>query len=191
MTIDEDRAIQLCLRDRDPRGFEFLVEMYRREAFYHAVTLLGNRDDAADACQESFTRAFMAFAGLASLDRFYPWFYRILRNHCLNVLSRRKTATDFSRQGSDAAMPSPAADPSALVEQDEEQQLVWRLLQELSPEQREILAMKYFHGLRYEEISNLLEIPRGTVMSRLYAARKAFRSLHERHTHATATGASS
>jgi len=98
MTIDEDHAIRLCLKDRDPRGFEFLVAKYRREAYYHAMALLGNSEDAADACQECFARAFTASSRLSRLDRFYPWFYRILRNHCLNVLSRRKTASEYVRQ---------------------------------------------------------------------------------------------
>ena len=189
--MNEDLAIQLCLRDRDPRGFEFLVHKYRREAFYHAVSLLGNREDAADACQECFARAFAAFARLPSLDRFYPWFYRILRNHCLNVLSRRKTVTEYARQARDTPAPiEPAPDAAVLVDQQEEQQLIWRMLQLLKPEQREILTMKYFSGLRYEEISNLLGIPRGTVMSRLYAARKTFREIYERHTNSTEPGES-
>ena len=72
-----------------------------------------------------------------------------------------------------------APDPSAGVEQKEQQEHVWRLLQQLKPEQREILTMKYFSGFRYEEISRFLDIPRGTVMSRLYAARKAFREAYE------------
>jgi RNA polymerase sigma-70 factor (ECF subfamily) len=180
MTLDEDQAIRLCLSDRDPRGFEFLVVKYRREAYYHAVSLLGNPEDAADACQECFTRAFAAFARLPTLDRFYPWFYRILRNHCLNVLSRRKTATEYARREMAAPTPSDhVADPSAQVEKGEQQQHVLQLLEELKPEHREILHMKYFNNMRYDEIAQLLDIPRGTVMSRLYAARKAFRLLHE------------
>ena len=60
MMIDEDQAIKMCIKTRDSRAFASLVEKYRKEAFFHAIALLGNEDDAADACQESFTRAFMA-----------------------------------------------------------------------------------------------------------------------------------
>ena len=62
--MNEQRAIRLYLKHRDPTGFEFLVQQYRREAFRHAYALLGNQDDAADACQESFPRVFAAIAGL-------------------------------------------------------------------------------------------------------------------------------
>jgi hypothetical protein len=56
--MNETRAIELCIRHRDPAGFEYLVKQYRREAFGHALALLGNADDAAEACQESFISAF-------------------------------------------------------------------------------------------------------------------------------------
>ncbi|MBW2623393.1 MAG: sigma-70 family RNA polymerase sigma factor, partial [Deltaproteobacteria bacterium] len=66
--------------------------------FFHALSLLGNQEDAAEACQESFTRAFAAINKFTCLDAFYPWFYRILRNCCLNMLGRKKTAENYARQ---------------------------------------------------------------------------------------------
>lgn len=175
--MNEARAIRLCLRHRDPAGFEFLVHKYQREAFFHALSLMGNREDAADACQESFRRAFMAITKLADLDRFYPWFYRILRNCCLNMLSRRKTALDYARKNHTTGTPAAdiPADPAAILSEREEHQIVWQTLNRLCQENREILCLKYIRGKSYEEISQILQIPRGTVMSRLFNARKAFR----------------
>jgi RNA polymerase sigma-70 factor (ECF subfamily) len=142
--------------------------------------LLGNTEDAADACQDAFLRAFAAMPRLETLDRFYPWFYRILRNVCLNMLARKKTRVDHIRksfvQGTDQnSMPS----PTDLVELKETQQEVWQILDQLSLEHREILTLKYVHRSSYDEIAETLEIPRGTVMSRLYSARRAFRNKHE------------
>ncbi len=176
--MDEAAAIRLCLKHHDPTGFEFLVKKYRREAFFHAVTLLGNQEDAADACQESFSRAFSAMPRLAQLDQFYPWFYRILRNCCLNMLARKKTAQKYRQANPQEDSTSADDCPSALLEKNEEQQQVWNTLQSLNPEFREILIMKYFKGYRYEKIAQVLGIPRGTVMSRLYYARKAFKDLY-------------
>ncbi len=178
--MNESRAIRLCLKHHDPVGFEFLVKKYRREAYFHALSLLGNQEDAAEACQESFTRAFVAIQRFSHLDAFYPWFYRILRNCCLNMLGRKKTAENYARQyvrqTVQEARPEKSTDnPAFLLEKKEEQLLVWRTLERLKPEQREILIMKYLQGLSYHELSNLLNIPRGTVMSRLYHARRAFR----------------
>ena len=89
--MDESYAIKLCLKYHDPAGFEFLVNKYRREAYFHARSFLGNQDDAADACQESFAKAFAAIPKLTYLDAFYPWFYRILKNCCLNMIRKKKT----------------------------------------------------------------------------------------------------
>lgn len=182
--VTEETAIRLCLKHRDPSGFEFLVRKFRREAYYHAHALLGNEPDAADACQESFANAFAAMPGLSKLDRFYPWFYRIFRNRCLNMLGRHQTRDAYAAK---AAM-SPKAradtdDPSDLAMARESREQVWHLLSQLKPKHAEILTLKYIHGFRYDKISETLNIPRGTVMSRLYEARSAFRQLHDTDAH--------
>jgi len=177
--MDEQRAIQLCVKHRDPVGFAFLVEKYRREAFSHAFALLGNQDDALDACQDSFAKAFVAIPGLRELPQFYPWFYCILRNRCLNLLARRQTSDRYREaQQHDAAQTMDAVTPGHRLEQQEEQQRVQRALASLRPEHREILLMKYVQEHRYEEIAAILGIPRGTVMSRLYHARMALRAAY-------------
>jgi RNA polymerase sigma-70 factor, ECF subfamily len=174
--MDEQRAIQLCVKHRDPVGFEFLVQKYRREAFSHAFALLGNQDEALDACQDSFAKAFAAIPGLRELPQFYPWFYCILRNRCLNVLARRQTSDRYREaQQHEAAQAMDAVTPEQLLEQREDQQRVQRALKSLKPEHREILIMKYVQEHRYEEIAEILGIPRGTVMSRLYHARMTLR----------------
>jgi RNA polymerase sigma-70 factor (ECF subfamily) len=179
--MDEARAIKLCIRHRDPVGFDFLVKKYRREAYGHALALLGNSDDATDACQDSFTSAFGSMPRLDELTAFYPWFYRILRNRCLNILSRRKTATDYARRESASAADEFARAASAedTASSVEERAAVWRTLARLKTEHREILALKYLKGYDYETLAAVLRIPRGTVMSRLYHARKAFQAAHE------------
>ena len=176
--MDEQHAIRLCIKHRDPVGFEFLVRKYRREAFMHAQALLGNPEDALDACQDSFARAFAAIPGLRQLPRFYPWFYCILRHRCLNLLARRQTA-DRYREAQQQGLPAmEPAHPGNLLEEREDQQRVRRALESLKPEHREILVLKYFQELHYEEIAVLLDIPRGTVMSRLYHARMALRDAY-------------
>ncbi|MDE2740155.1 MAG: RNA polymerase sigma factor [Gemmatimonadota bacterium] len=173
--MDEQTAIRLCLDQRDVRGFEFLFEKFRREAYVHAIALLGNREEAADACQDAFGKAFVAIRRLASLDAFYPWFYRILRNHCLNRIARRQTAAQYEeRLAAETATTHPVEKPDFLLEAHEEQVQVWDALRRIKAEFREILVMKYIEGLNYDGIAQRLQIPRGTVMSRLYHARKAF-----------------
>jgi len=174
--MNEAQAIRLCLKHRDPVGFEYLVKKYRREAYYHAYSLVGNCEDAADACQESFQRAFVAIPKLLHMDRFYPWFYRILRNCCLNMLSRRRTVLNHARnKSSNTQSAQTFDDPVSILTKQEEARDVWRVLNSLDMDAREILSLKYIQGNSYEEIAQLFDIPRGTVMSRLFHARKAFR----------------
>ena len=179
--MNENLAIRLCLKHRDPIGFEFLVKKYRREAYSHAFALMGNADDAADACQESFRRAFAAIPKLAHMDQFYPWFYRILRNCCLNMLARRRTVRTYSEENSAQIRESSLTDnPASILEKHEEIQFVRQTLESLDLDAKEILSLKYIQGKSYMEIARLLEIPRGTVMSRLFHARKAFREMYLR-----------
>lgn len=176
--MDEQRAIRLCLKDRDPVGFEFLVQKYRREAFFHAFHFLGNQQDALDACQDAFARAFAALARLDALTEFYPWFYRILRNRCLNLLARRQTSRRYATAqaaGFGSCDDEEPPGPRGLLEQREEQEGLRAALASLAPELREILTLKYLQDRSYTDIAHLLGIPRGTVMSRLYHARLALR----------------
>jgi RNA polymerase sigma-70 factor (ECF subfamily) len=171
-------------------GFEFLVEKYRREAFTHAFALLGNQEDALDACQDSFAKAFVAIPRLQELPQFYPWFYCILRNRCLNLIARRQTSDRYREaEQHEAVRALEAANPGSLMESREDQQRVQRALECLKPEQREILMLKYVQEHRYEEIARLLGIPRGTVMSRLYHARLALRDAYLKLDRATARSA--
>jgi len=179
--MDETHAIKLCLSHRDPRGFEHLYKTYRRNAYFHALGLMGNPDDAVDACQESFTRAYRAMPGLRRLEAFYPWFYTILRNCCLNMLSRRKTAEKYAPsrpRGGEDVDGVESLRPDGLLIRKEQQATVWQTLRSLKPAFREILLMKYMDGASYNDIADRLKIPKGTVMSRLYHARKAFMAAH-------------
>jgi len=167
--VNEASAIRLCLKSRDPRGFEFLVQQYRREAYYHAIGFLNDPAMAEDVCQESFAKAYVNIPRLESLKAFYPWFYVILKNCCLSYLRSKREHVEVT-EGIDES-----SDPAMMVEGDDSKQSVWRALQKLKPEFREILILKHLQDMSYEAISQILQIPKGTVMSRLYHARKAFK----------------
>ena len=167
--MNEASAIRLCLKSRDPRGFEFLVQQYRREAYYHAIGFLNDPAMAEDVCQESFAKAYVNISRLESLKAFYPWFYVILKNCCLSYLRSKREHVEVT-EGIDES-----SDPAMLVAGDDNKQSVWRALQKLKPEFREILILKHLQDMSYEAISQILLIPKGTVMSRLYHARKAFK----------------
>ncbi len=175
--MNEKKAIELCIYHRDPAGFEFLVKKFKREAFFHALSFTGNPEDAADMCQESFSKAYKAFPGLTYLNRFYPWFYSILRNTSLNFIKKKKRLADksyeiFNRKDAKTESPEDKYEDSELNSR------LWQILFKMKADFREILVLKYVENKKYEEISMILGIPRGTVMSRLYNARKKFREIY-------------
>jgi RNA polymerase sigma factor (sigma-70 family) len=174
--MNETQAIQMCLKDKDPVGFEWLVEQYKGEAYYHALSFTNNEEDAADACQDAFRKAFAAMPRLHVLDKFYPWFYRILKNHCINMTSRKRTSSHYRQATIEGKHEYPeSVSPSEELVEKERRESVRQVIATLKPEFREILTLKYFGENSYDEIAELLDISRGTVMSRLFHARSAFR----------------
>jgi RNA polymerase sigma-70 factor (ECF subfamily) len=160
--MNEAKAIELCMQNRDPIGFEFLVEQYKREAYYHALSFTNNKEDAADACQDAFRKAFAAMPRLPALDKFYPWFYRILKNHCINLSARKRTANHYRQatiERKDLQLQS--ISPSEELLANERRESVRMVIEILKPDFKEILTLKYFGEKSYDEIAELLEIPRG------------------------------
>jgi len=160
--MDDASAIEKC-RKGEREAFRFLVERYQAQAVGHAVAILGNREDAQDAAQEAFVDAFLAIKQFDAARRFYPWFYVLLRNRCFKMSARRRPAEDVEETEILAAQTGVSAEERFALE---------KALLSLSVEDREIIALKYFDGLSYEELAEHLQIPRGTVMSRLFYARK-------------------
>jgi len=166
--MNDTEAIKKCLTG-EIENFGFLVKKYQCEAFGHAIAILGNFDDALDAVQEAFLDAFRTLNKFDVSRRFYPWLYIIIRNRCFKMLSIQRKAgkAKFGKLN--------ILSDSAEDESNDKVTLVEKALLEMSPENREILTLKHLDGLSYEIIAERLDIPVGTVMSRLYCARKRFR----------------
>ena len=160
--MDDSAIIERCLKG-DREAFRFLVERYQKQAVGHALTILGNREDALDAAQEAFVDAFQSLGEFDLSRRFYPWFYVLLRNRCYKLIARRRETENIET--------AEILAPRQGVSEDERIALE-RALGSLSREEREIVTLKYLDGFSYDEIAGLLQIPRGTVMSRLFYARK-------------------
>jgi RNA polymerase sigma-70 factor, ECF subfamily len=171
---------EACLGDR--KAFGALVRRYQRQAYAVAYGFVGNREDALELAQEAFARAYKAMDRFDATLPFYPWLYRILKNTCLNHLKRRRRRGEISldgmhERGFDVASGTAGADKH-LHHLDLRAQL-GAALTALPLEHREILTLRHFQELSYREIAQCLNIPEGTVMSRLHAARKNLRRLLE------------
>jgi RNA polymerase sigma-70 factor (ECF subfamily) len=161
--MNDTAVIEKCLKG-EKDAFRFLVERYQTQAAGHAFAILANCEDAADATQDAFVDAFRALKNFDTARRFYPWFYVLLRNRCYKIIAKKRETETLE----DAEILAPQTGVP-----DEERIALERALRSLSREDREIVTLKYLDGFSYDEIAELLEIPRGTVMSRLFYARKA------------------
>lgn len=160
--MDDAEAIKRC-QQGDREAFRHLVERYQKRAVAHAVAILFDRDDAEDAVQEAFIDAFQAIGRFDTARTFYQWFYVLLRNRCYKLTAKRRPAENLDDVQILASQPGTVADTRFALE---------KALRSLTHEEREIVTLKYFDGLSYDELAMHLQIPRGTVMSRLFYARQ-------------------
>jgi len=171
--MNDPTAIRNC-QAGDKEAFRHLVERYQNQAIGHAIAILGDRDDAQDALQDAFLDAFNALHRFDVGRQFYPWFYLILRNCCFKLAAGRKKRDLTSSDDIEMLAPTPDLRP-------EETMLLERMMLELKAEDRELITLKHLDGLSYEELSERLALPLGTIMSRLYHARKRLRDKLARH----------
>lgn len=144
-------------------------------AYVAAFRILGDRDEARDACHEAARRALGAQAQFDRRRPFYPWFRRIVKNCCLDRIARNKRA-----RAQEAPMQvEPAADAPGVERtmlDAERAAAVTRAVAELPDDLRAVIELRHFEDATYAEIAESLGLPQGTVMSRLYRARRALRA---------------
>lgn len=162
---DEEGLIRRCLAG-DSQAFEPLVERYHRPLFGVAVRMLGSRDEAQDVTQTVFLKAYQALASCDPHRRFFSWIYRILINECLNTLRSRRPTQEIEAT---LEAPGQSADP---VEIAETRTRVRAAMLQLTEAQRDVIVMRHFAEMRYEEIAKALDVPEKTVKSRLFSARQ-------------------
>lgn len=176
----ERELIRKC-KAGDARFYEPLVKAYEPAGMRVAVGMMGNPDDARDALQEAFIKVFENFSRFDIARPFRPWFFQILRNQCRDMLRSRQAR--FRVEVLDENLHLRPSDPKLSPERDRQRaaarDLLWRGLEHISSEHREILVLKELEGLRYGEIATALEIPEGTVASRLYHARRTLKDALE------------
>ncbi len=161
---DDAAVVAQCLGG-DHNAYEVIVKRHQRKLFNLAVRLLGNYEDAQDATQSAFIKAYEHLDGFDRHQQFLPWIYRILKNECLNVLRARRPMQPVS-------LDLPASAGSDPVECGERHQAVQAALMTLSLEYREVVVLRHFTEMSYEDIGVALGIPAKTVKSRLYTARQ-------------------
>lgn len=165
----------LAAQSGDERALAELIRRYDRRVYRLAYSFLHNVDDAADVVQEVFLRAYRNLSRFDTTRAFYPWLYRITRNLCIN--KRNLGANKERTLPADDLIPSVTFDPLTIVVNNEEIEALKNAICLLPDLHREILLLKHFQECSYADIAEILGIPIGTVMSRLFNARKKLKSL--------------
>lgn len=177
----EERELLRRSAAGDAHAFNPLVAAYSGKGYYYALQILRNHHDAVDAAQDAFVKAYRALPRFDLNRPFLPWYLRILRNRCLDMIDRRRRQPEQpgTEDPADAlrVIPSKVHGPDRRAVGHEEAARIRQVMARLSPDHGEILHLRYFEDMTYEELADVLEIPKGTVMSRLYHARRKLAEL--------------
>jgi len=165
--IIEDPGLSVSLKEE----FEILVKQNMKRAYFSALGLLGSHDAAMDVTQEAFIRAYRNFKNFNGEKKFFTWYYSILKNLCLNFIRDRKRKNEteyieFKENEHSQFTPGEELENKELTENLQE------AMDELSFDDKEVILLKEFEDHTCKEIAEILNIPVGSVMSRLFYARK-------------------
>jgi RNA polymerase sigma-70 factor (ECF subfamily) len=158
-------------------AFGQLVRKYQDRLFNTVVHVAGNAEDARDVVQDAFVQAFVKLDTFQGCSAFYTWLYRIAFNVAASQRRRKRPAlsVERAREASGIEPMDDADDPAEEVERDERCRQVRHALGQLSEEHRTILVLREIDGCCYDSIAEILELPVGTVRSRLHRARLQLR----------------
>ncbi len=173
--VDDEKSIIIECQKGAKETFKFLVDRYKQKAYYFALSIVGNEEDALDLSQEAFIKAYRSLKNFKTNFQFKIWFFRILRNHCIDFLRKRKRKRESSiekrKELSGAEVIDTSTNPALILERNGLRKKLWEEINQLKDQEKEIIIYKDIHGMSYEEIAEILDIPKGTVASSLHKAR--------------------
>ncbi len=183
MDLSDEELVELAQEGSRP-AFASLIERHKGTIFGMALRVVGNREDAEEAAQDAFVRAFRALSKFRRDAKFGTWLYRIAMNVCLTKARQSRldvTSIDASMEDNDDSAPLQIQDhsgnPDSLVEKSEFKDRVRDLISSLPPKYSAVLTMYHMQDLSYEEMSQTLDLPIGTVKAHLFRARGALKKL--------------
>jgi len=185
-SADDDLEYVIACQKGDTEAFSVLVERHSKKMLNIVFRMLGDYDEACDVTQEAFLAAFRSIGKFKAEAKFSTWLYRIMVNYTKNRLkqrqnlSRRESAlldglSDVQGDCKTCLAASSEGHPGEILERRELEAQVQECISALEGEQREVLVMRDIQGFSYEEIRDILQIPDGTVKSRLSRARLALK----------------
>jgi RNA polymerase sigma-70 factor, ECF subfamily len=181
-TLDDAQLVTRA-QEGDRAAFGALVERYQERVLNLCYRRLNDRDLALDATQDAFLKAYRGLARFRAESRFYTWLFRIAVNEATSTHRRRarRRAGSLNAEGSEGErVPEPEADgsydPQAEATRGDERSVLMEAISELEEDQARVVILRDVDQLSYQEVAEVLEIPLGSVKSRLHRARGALKT---------------
>jgi RNA polymerase sigma-70 factor (ECF subfamily) len=181
---DDDPALVRAARQGDTAAFEELVARHRNRIYARALSMARNEEEAIDLSQEAWIKGWQRLPQFQGESSFATWMTRIVINGCLDYLRKQKRRRIESIEelnaesgGVERQMAVVTVNPTARLERAELRQRIDQALGQLSYEQRTVLVLREFEQMDYNEIAKTLRCARGTVISRLFYARRKMAAL--------------
>lgn len=180
--MNDDQLIEKTLAG-DRSAFGQLVVLYQDRLFTSMLHIAGSHEDALDVVQEAFTQAFLHLDTFRQSSRFYTWLYRIAFNIAVGIRRKRKPVVSIEGAFDDAArnLPDELNSPLDFAGNNEMREILWGAINRLDEEYRGSIILREIEGYSYDEIALILEVPVGTVRSRLHRARNILKEMLFRH----------
>jgi RNA polymerase sigma-70 factor (ECF subfamily) len=183
-----DEEVIGAIRAGDRNAFRVLVERYQARAYRLALRILRDEDAARDAVQDAFVKAYNNLGKFEQRSAFFTWLYRLVKNQCLDMLRRDRSDRVVDWEEGSLAEAEASADatpevdsvsfaPATELQRKQLREHIDAAIAKLPESARETLILREVEGLSYQEIAEAQGIPKGTVMSRLFYARKQMQKL--------------
>jgi RNA polymerase sigma-70 factor (ECF subfamily) len=165
----DDNALIKAFQEGDEFAFVSIYNRYKSGVYVFCVKMLLDKEQAQDVMQETFLRVYENRDRLLKTDSFKAWLFTIARNQCLNQLRRSTRQVQFDES---VEMPAGADSPVVSLEKDEQVEIVAHFLRQLKPEYREVIILREYQNLSYDEIAAVTRSTLSAVKSRLFKARR-------------------
>ncbi len=178
--LQDLKLVKAALKKGDQQAYASLMGRYRDSVYFMLLKMVGNKDDADDLTIEAFGKAFKRLEQYTPNFAFSTWLFKIATNNCIDFIRKKKNNT-FSidkpyenDEGGEMnmALRSDFLDPEETMQQKQKIAMMHDVVEKLKPRYRQLVEMRYFEELSYEEIGQKLELPIGTVKAQLFRARE-------------------
>ncbi|MBQ9920763.1 MAG: sigma-70 family RNA polymerase sigma factor [Clostridia bacterium] len=183
--FDEKELVESALKG-DSEAFGGLVALYEKRIYSFALGMLSDPDDAFDVSQDTFLKAYRSLNSFKGESSFYTWLYAICRNCCYDYIKQRSrrmkkniSLSEYENDddGAMVEIPDTASQPDLVLEKKQAREKIIEAVASLPEKHREIIVLRDFEDLSYEQIAEALDISEGTVKSRLSRARMKLQAI--------------